>query len=296
MSRHSWFGWFVALIVVTFSIPVGHAEDPTDAEKPEPELTQPFVDEITLFAIREDGTRYAVSDPKLIMRSFDHERGRTGEFAQSAAHWVWGDGRPVAITVFWRWQHRETWGHSFISTSPGRLVATCEHRIWTPEQPGLQFARLEDVPVPSEMVEDRLEQMTKIAQRFTGEELVRDRVLDLQILPDPLYQYQAEDIDGAIFGLARNGSPYGYLFLEAVSDPVESRYWRHGWIKGTSSHVNVMFDGRELLHIPGDLNFVGEPTEPFWVFFRDMPGDQAEQAKAAEQAEAAEPVEPQGEE
>lgn len=226
-----------------------------------------------------------------MIRTYDGERGGTGEFAQSAAHWAWGEGRPVAITVFWRWQHRDTWGHSFISTSPGRLVATCEHRIWSPEQPGIQFARLEDVPAPAEAKEDRIEQMTKIAQRFTGEELVRDRVLDLAILPDPIYQYQADDIDGAIFGLARNGSPYGYLFLEAVSDPVENRYWRHGWIKGTSSHVNVMFDGRELLHIPGDLNFVGEPTEPFWVFFRDMPGDRAQQVEQAQQAQQAEQAE-----
>lgn len=90
-------------------------------------------------------------------------------------------------------------------------------------------------------------------------------------------------VDGAIFGLARNESPYAYLFLEAVSDPIEPSYWRYGCIKGTSSPVTVELDHfvsgqpfNELLHIPGSLNFRGSRTEPFWVFFRRMPTKQNE--------------------
>jgi hypothetical protein len=271
MTRLIQCGWFVTALATLLSFPDVHAEDQRETEGSGQELTQPFVDDITMLSIREDGSRILVSEPRLLMHTYDPERGSAGDHAQSAAIWAWGTGRPVAITVFWRWQQREGWGNSFISTSPGKVAAICENRTWNPEEPGLQFARLEDAPTPADSLEDRTFQMSQIARRFSGREFVGNRSLDLRILSGPMHRYQTDGVTGAIFGLARNESPYAFLFLEAVSDPIEPSYWRYGWIKGTSSPVTVQLDGDELLQIPGSLAFLGSPTEPFWVFFRHMP-------------------------
>jgi hypothetical protein len=276
-------GWFAASLLFSLTLPMVQAEDQPETKEPSQELTKPFVDDMTMIAIREDGTRYIVTEPRLIMRSFDHERGGRLDRSQTGAHWVWGTGRPVAITVFWRWKDAGSWGNSFISTSPGKVIAQSGQIKWEPTQGGLRFTRLDGAPAPANSAEERTFQMSEIAKRFSGYEMVRRRPLDLEILSGALHRYEMENVDGAIFGLARNESPYAYLFLEAVSDPIEPSYWRYGWIKGTSSPVTVELEPfvagqpfNELLHIPGSLNFRGSQTEPFWVFFRRMPTKQNE--------------------
>jgi len=238
------------------------------------ELTRPFVDAITMLGIRENGSRYIVARPQLVLESVDPERGGKLDRQITGTVWVWGDGRPVALTEVWRFKDQGLWGHTLISTTPGLVAARAEGIEWKPEQPGLQFARFPRPIVPAETIEDRTRQMTQLISQFTGYEMVRRNVVPLRMFPEPLHRYKEEGIvDGALFAIGHNGSPYGYLFVEAVSDPIEPSYWRYAWAKGTSSPVTIELGGNELLHIPGSLNFQGSAREPFWVYFRQLPSE-----------------------
>lgn len=249
-------------------------KEPRAAEQDVQELTQPLVDDITLFGIREDGTRYSVERPRLLMKIYAPDRGRHFDRTQTGAVWAWGEGRPVALTEFWRWERDQAWGHTLISTTPGLVTATVDKMTWKPEQPGLKFTELPFAPTPAENESGRNEQMSQIVQRFSGFEIVKRRVVDLAMLPEPLHRYTEDGIDGALFALAQGENPEAFLFLEAVSDPVGLSHWRYAWAKGSSSPVTVELDEQELLQIPGSLNDQGSASQPFWVFFRLQPNNE----------------------
>lgn len=246
-------------------------EEPQAAEQDVQELIQPLIDDITLFEIREDGTRYRVEQPRLLMKIYAPDRGHNFDRTQTGALWAWGTGRPVALTELWRWDQDQSWGHTLILTTPGLITATVEEMTWKPEQPGLKFTELPFAPTPAENESGRSEQMSQIVQRFSGFEIVKRTVVDLVMLPEPLHRYTEDGIDGALFALAQGENPEAFLFLEAVSNPGGPSYWRYAWAKGSSSPVTVELDEQELLQIPGSLNDQGGATRPFWVFFRLQP-------------------------
>jgi hypothetical protein len=256
-----------------------YGDDQDGPAKNADEPTQQLVDDITMLAIREDGTRYRVEQPHLLMKIYDPERSRKLDGTQTGALWAWGDGRPIALTEVWRWSKGRTWGHTIVSTTPGYVTASVDQLTWEPEQPGLHFTEIQDAATPAETSPERTSQQRQLAERFTGYEMVRRKVVSLSMFPEPLYRYKEEGIDGAIFALAHNENPEAFLFLEAVSDPIRPDYWRYAWAKGTSSPVTVELDGDELLHIPGSLNDRGSASEPFWVFFRSNAASTAEGEK-----------------
>ncbi|HUG71450.1 MAG TPA: hypothetical protein VMM76_27140 [Pirellulaceae bacterium] len=258
----------VVAVSMLLSLNPAYGDDRDGPEKDTDEVTQQFVDGITMLGIREDGTRYRVKQPHLLMKFYDPQRGRNLDRTQTGALWAWGDGRPIALTEVWRWGKDTTWGHTLISTTPGYVTASVDEMTWGPEQPGLHFTEMQNAATPASTFRERTGQMSQLAERFTGYEMVRRKVVDLSVLPEPLYRYEEEGIDGAIFALAQCENPTAILFLEAVSDPIRPDYWRYAWAKGTSSPVTVEQDGDELLHIPGSLNDLGSASESFWVFFR----------------------------
>lgn len=269
----------VMALYTLLSFSPAYGEDQDEPEKEMGERTQQFVDDITMLGVREDGTRYRVKQPQLLMKFYDPERSRNLDRIQTGALWAWGNGRPIALTEVWRWSKDRTWGHTFISTTPGYVTASVDQRTWEPDQPGLQFTELQDAPAPAETHLERTNQMRRLARQFAGYEMVRRKVVDLSMLEEPLYRYEEEGIDGAIFMLAHNENPEAILFLEAVSDPIRPDYWRYAWAKGSSSPVTVELDGDELLHIPGSLNDQGSASEPFWMFFRSKADLAAESEK-----------------
>jgi hypothetical protein len=275
------------IVAVTILISLGpvYGDDQDSSKKDAAELTQPFVDDITMLGIREDGTRYRVEQSHLLMKIYDSERGRKLDRTQTGALWAWGDGRPIALTEVWRWSKDRTWGHTIISTTPGNVTASVDQLAWEPDQPGLRFTEFQDAAMPANTDSERTSQMLQLAGRFTGYEMVRRKLVSLSMLPEPLYRYKEDGIDGAIFALAHNENPEAFLFLEAVSDPISPDYWRYAWAKGTSSPVTVELDGSELLHIPGSLNDTGSASKPFWVFFRSNAASTAE----GEEEEASQP-------
>ena len=278
----------VVAVSMLLSLSSAYGDDQDEPEKDADELTQQFVDDITMLGIREDGTRYRVEQSHLLMKVYDPERGRNLDRTQTGALWAWGDGRPIALTEVWRWSKDRTWGHTIISTTPGYVTASVDKMTWEPEQPGLHFTEIQNAATPAKTFPERTSQLRQLAGRFTGYEMVRRKVVSLSMLPEPLYCYKEEGIDGAIFTLAHNENPEAILFLEAVSDPIRPDYWRYAWAKGTSSPVTVELDGDELLHIPGSLNDRGSASEPFWVFFRSNADLKAE---GKEEEESRQPLE-----
>ncbi len=258
----------VVAIATLLSLSPASGENQNKPDQDAAELTQPFVDDITLLGIRDDGTRDRVEQPRLLMKIYAPVRGGNFDRTQTGTLWAWGEGRPIALTEIWRWNSDETWGHTLISTTPGHVTASVDKLTWKPEQSGLRFAELQQATTPAETFSERTDQMLQLAQRFTGYEIVKGKVVDLKMLPDPLHRYEEEGIDGAIFTLAQGENPEAFLFLEAVSDPVGPSHWRYAWAKGTSSAVTVKLDEDELLQIPGSLNDLGSASEPFWVVFR----------------------------
>ncbi len=263
----------IAAVMVLPGLALGEEAD--KPEKNSADLSQALVSDIEMFGIRSDGTRYQIAQPHLLMKIYAPARGRNLDRLQTGALWAWGEGRPIALTEVWRWQNDQLWGHTLISTTPGYVTATAGSQTWKPEQPGLRFTEMPLAATPGDTVSERTEQLLQLASRFTGYEIVNRKIVELTMLPKPIYRYSEAGINGALFALAQGENPEAFLFLEAVSDPVGPSYWRYAWARGTSSLVTVELDGNELLQIPGTLNDLGKPSEPFWVYFRSTAEEEA---------------------
>lgn len=200
-----------------------------------------------------------------------------GQKAWPVDLWAWGmEGRPVAVAEIWRWnQNRDRWGHAMVSTTPGRVMAQINDRAWRPDRPGFEFHPLGGVSAPSAVREDRARQAKELASKFSGFEVYRGERIDLELHseptygyePDPIYRYQSEGVDGSIFALTHYNNPEALLFIEAVEDPILPSYWRYAVAQVSSHELHVEYQGQGVVTIPEAAEYVGTPSDPFWVFY-----------------------------
>lgn len=171
-------------------------------------------------------------------------------------HVVTDQERPVALFATFRWFHPVV--RSYIcatSLDSSRFVASRNGAVsWKPATSALQWKPLPDSGRPGASSPNRLVQMRRFARRFSGE--VSDlRVADrssmkkLRLLPQPIYRYSTDAVDGALFAFSNGTNPAVLLCLEADLNPENPR-WQYGFARRWSFESRMSDENEEIWMAP----------------------------------------------
>jgi len=170
------------------------------------------------FDVRLDDRRVASRETEPALRWIN-----TIGHATDAAMFVWVyDGRPVAVGS--TFVTDGVVGQEFQSLATETLEVRRQGKvIWRPNEPGINFQRLADAPVPADSARQRISQIKTLARRFRAEAIKsppayqENDVRELRLLTKPILQYhdpkRPED-EGAIFAFAMDTDPDVLLLIE----------------------------------------------------------------------------------
>lgn len=188
--------------------------------------------------------------------------------------WAWGkSGRPVAFLELYRNVGKDQpWVHALTLTSPElvQLKGPLDKK-WTPQSSHFALKDIPDSPEVGDKPAIRLRQMKEISRRFEAHEFwdPNNSRFELRLLVQPVHRYQDESImltDGAVFVLAHGTNPEVLIQIEAHADQQPSR-WRYGFARLGSAEMHVSFDGIEVWTVPRTPGIVGQPVDPYWLFW-----------------------------
>jgi hypothetical protein len=138
--------------------------------------------------------------------------------------WLDEDGRPGASLQIFLVKNsiwpNGAWLHEFNSLSVDSLSGTQRMQpSWSPNRPGVEYHRLDDVPKPAATPMLRGRQMRAIVRDIHVSDYFKDESWsDLRLLPTPLARYGKEGaavIDGALFAFVTGTDPEACVFVEA---------------------------------------------------------------------------------
>jgi hypothetical protein len=166
---------------------------------------------------------------------------------------LWTDrGRPVAVVKSYHNSPNKTWGRTFVSLAPQLIVMKQDGKpLWTPEGPGVTFAKLPGTAVPAAEPRQRLAQMREIARRFSVIDHwgIKDPTdWQLRLLTTPLHRYEVPDegvVDGAMFGYVLT-APEAIVLLEARQSAQGDLSWHYALARCTRFGVRFSLDGKQV--------------------------------------------------
>ena len=186
--------------------------------------------------------------------------------------WLGEDGRPEASLQIFLVKNADApkglWAHEFNSLSTVSLVGTRRGRpSWSPNQPGLEYHRLSDVPKPAATSAVRARQMRGIMQDFHVNDYFKDNAWsDLRLLPTPIARYGKEGsavIDGALFAFAIGTDPEACVFLE-VRKGKEGPEWFYAMGPLTCFSVKGSYKKKGVWDLPRRRPD-GNPKAPYYI-------------------------------
>lgn len=188
--------------------------------------------------------------------------------------WAWGkSGRPVAFLELYRNVGKDQpWVHALTLTSPElvRLKGPTDKK-WAPKSSHFALKDIPDSPEVGDKPAIRLRQMKEISRQFEAHEFwdPNNSRFELRLLVQPVHRYQDESAkltDGAVFVLAHGTNPEVLIQIEAHADQQPSR-WRYSFARLGSAEMHVSFDGKEVWTVPRTPGIVGQPVDPYWLFW-----------------------------
>ncbi len=186
--------------------------------------------------------------------------------------WLGEDGRPVASLQIFLVKNATApngmWAHEFNSLSTGSLVGTRRGQpSWSPNRPGLEYHRLDDVPRPAATAAVRARQMRAIMRDFHATDYFKDKAWsDLRLLPTPVARYGKEGravIDGALFALAIGTDPEACVFLE-VRQGKKGPEWFYAMAPLSCFSLKGTYKKKEVWDLPRRRPN-GDPTVPYFI-------------------------------
>lgn len=161
----------------------------------------------------------------------------------------------AAATISIRGAGDVWWEFSSLSDRPLRCVRE-GRAVWTPEAGNLVHEPLADAPDAASLPKLRLLQMRQLARRFSvrmlESEAQRDETSTLRLLPNPVYDWSEEGIEGALFSFSETTDPEAFLLLEFIERaPVDKPAWRFSLARMTSRPMTFHFDDQEFLSLKG---------------------------------------------
>lgn len=163
--------------------------------------------------------------------------------------------RPAAVASIYRWYH-PFMGCTFEVVSTSTLPVTAREgsrTLWESNEPAIAWKPLEGAPLPAKTASSRLNQLRRLARRFSAE-LVDKRTGDeavtreLRLLNQPMYRYASDDegvIDGALFAFAESTDPETLLLLEAVQRD-DKTTWQYALARMNADACEVRLDNKPV--------------------------------------------------
>ena len=211
----------------------------------------------------KNGNTLSVSEP--VMRWSHYDIGRY----YGDLHVVTANERPVAIFAMFRWFHPTTPAY-FCATAlddSGVIARKNGTTIWRPSTSSVDWKPLPNARPPGRSAASRLVHMRRYARRFSGEvsnRPVADRntFKTLRLLPQPIYRYSTDVVDGAIFAFSEGTNPAVLVCLEADLDPAKPT-WRYGIARRWSFESHMSFDNQEIWTAPSTRPRNTNSTSPY---------------------------------
>jgi hypothetical protein len=197
--------------------------------------------------------------------------------------WAFGvEGRPLAFLELYQGnQKTPLWVHAVTLTGERRVtLATPASGEWRPGSTQIEPTPVPVAPAPEDRPAARLRQMKEIARRFTAHEFwdPDNSRFELRLLVQPVHRYKEEAasiLDGAAFVLAHGTNPEVILLIEAHGAQPDQSQWRYSLARLGSAELHVELDGREVWKRERTLGVVGQPGDPYWLFFSQVASEGA---------------------
>jgi hypothetical protein len=210
--------------------------------------------------------------PEPVFRYSDNVR----QFPDASA-WLWhASGRPVAFCKLERilGTAGDRCQYCFVSLSDRLMTAQWSDRFeWEARKPGLAWSPVPQARPARANESGRLSQMREMARRFeaTIANPTTERSEEMRLLSTPLARYAAEDhgvTDGALFGLASQGTnPDALLLIELVQRDGNDQ-WRYALVGATGDAVEVRLGG-DLVRSHPYTGVPGDYENWMWIAFWD---------------------------
>lgn len=192
--------------------------------------------------------------------------------------YLWTDrGRPAAfLSIYARFSSAA--GNrrlTFQSLSADHLTAELDGVVvWKPNQSGVKFTSLENVPTPKSNSAIRRLQMTKIIREFRGqiqENDSDDRFRELRLLTTPIYRFKSPENnveDGALFALVDGTDPEILLLIESRIEN-EQRSWFFAPVRQNHRRLRLTRDDDQVWEVPAIAPPFPNPkiSDPTGVYF-----------------------------
>lgn len=181
---------------------------------------------------------------------------------------VWThDGRPQLIGSIWSYVPdgiRRSVVHEFQSFArEGLLPIEIGSGTWTPRT-GIASEVIPDSPSPTKSSRLRSAQMRDLAKQFTGFSTPGGRKeLELRMLPQPVFRFEAEQSDGAIFCFMNDWDPEIMLLIEARDSK-----WYFSVGRFNASPLRLQYKGVDVWkvkHTKYDNPRFGDPNGTFYA-------------------------------
>ena len=192
-------------------------------------------------------------DMQEIVKKFRIVTENPGDYSRV---WKKEKNRPVVVFAMFRWFHPVV--RTYVcatSLDNSQVVASRNGKVrWQPRTSALQWKPLPKARLPGKARPNRLVQMRHIARRFSGEvsdHPVADRTTmkRLRLLPQPIYRYSSDAVDGAIFAFASGTNPAVLLCLEGDLSP-KTVGWRYGLARRWSFESRMEYENEEIWTAP----------------------------------------------
>lgn len=207
------------------------------------------VEQIVITPTDPSDKRDLTVKPQPLLRYSDPARG----VADSALWRIGLKGRPIALVS------SEVYGPSankafqmnqeFLAVENPRLTMRTNSFYWTPPAvAALKLEPLSSSDAPADKPTLRLNQMKRLAQKFTLREFYQDESIELRLLPTPIDRYEPADkpnSDGAIFAGVWGTNPEVLLFIES-----DGSAWSYGFVRSGAAKLWALLDGKEVWSVP----------------------------------------------
>ena len=130
-------------------------------------------------------------------------------------------GRPEVLGSIWsvgskRTKESRNIAHTFHSLSQQPLLANRNQQaLWYPNKPGLNLKPVPDAPEPGKTSAQRRLQLRAMARQFSASQESRNKTEPLKMLPRPIYEYETDEVSGAVFTFLRDWDPEVMLLIES---------------------------------------------------------------------------------
>lgn len=255
-------------ITIAALAPLGALHDPTSTMKETAtERLAVMKSEARLYRFMD--TKEGVSDVRLYPEPLERWSDPAAEEDDAVLFlWTRGPGRPVTAAQFV--VRGDTWIHEFqsLALEPFR-VEWHGGPVWSPNRPGVEFQKLDDVPAPARGRSGRLRQMESLAESFrptVESPSLRKSQNELRLLAKPGYRYSddpSRTVDGTLWLFAHGRTPKVLLLLEAHRAEDARLQWRYALAGLTSYSASVTRGGKRIWEVARREAPTRDPTATY---------------------------------